>query len=537
MTIGRSLWLLVSIAVISLMGLGGFSLTQIEQINEGVELTNHNYLPSVSQLETAQVAFLRARPLLVMHVLDTTSQKKLAEEKSFRERIAELEQSLADYEKLVVDSEDGRYLLESKSYANAYLVGAEKVMALSHKGEIEAATKAIDDLRPSIDALTKNLRDHSRYNHKLADAQAALSEQIGHHSLWVVAGTMSIAGLMVAGIGFMIHRQVTRRLAMLMKAMGDVEKNLDFTRRVQATGTDEVALVSGAFNRLLQRIQSSFHDIVAHSHEVHSAATKVATAADQMSQASMLQSESASSMAATVEEMTVSISHVADRAKSANDQVEATGELAASGENIINTTVATIHGVASRVEEASGQISELEAQSDRVNTVVAVIKEVAEQTNLLALNAAIEAARAGEQGRGFAVVADEVRKLAERTALSTQEIASTIGAMQHNAKAAVHGVQAVVGDVEAGVSNAEQANQAIQCIGSGSAQAVALVGEITDAIREQSVASTSIAQQVERIAQMAEQNSAAADAMAHSASELASISERMQGVVAAYRIQ
>ena len=315
-----------------------------------------------------------------------------------------------------------------------------------------------------------------------------------------------------------------------------IEHDLDFTGRLEVRGSDEVAQASTAFNRLLDRLQASFREISSHTEAVNTAANRVANASHEMSIASGHQSEAASSMAATVEEMTVSINHVADRAGEANQLSTASGELAHKGEGIIGDTVAGINSIAETVRHASEQISRLEQQSERINNVVSVIKEVADQTNLLALNAAIEAARAGEQGRGFAVVADEVRKLAERTTQSTQEIASTILEMQAGAQAAVQGIHAVVERVDTGVSRAEQANQAIQEIGDGSRRTVDMVGDISDAIREQSVASTAIAQQVEKIAQMSEENSAAAQSTSDTAGELAHLAQEMQQVVAQYRV-
>ncbi len=144
-----------------------------------------------------------------------------------------------------------------------------------------------------------------------------------------------------------------------------------------------------------------------------------------------------------------------------------------------------INEIAGSVDQASTSIRELGTQSERISSVVAVIREVADQTNLLALNAAIEAARAGEQGRGFAVVADEVRKLAERTAMSTREISEMVESVRSGARAAVERMELAVVRVSAGVERAEGASTSIREIGAASRNAVGMVSEITDAIREQ----------------------------------------------------
>jgi methyl-accepting chemotaxis protein len=212
------------------------------------------------------------------------------------------------------------------------------------------------------------------------------------------------------------------------------------------------------------------------------------------------------------------------------------GEIASEGQAVIQDTVSEINGIAERVRDASEQIDQLARESANIGAVVNVIKEVADQTNLLALNAAIEAARAGEQGRGFAVVADEVRKLAERTSQSTQEIGALISTIQQGAEAAVSRMREVVGRVGQGVEKAGLAGGAIQQIRDGSGRVVDMVEDISLAIREQSTASLNISQQVERIAQMSEEASDAAGHTADAASQLQGLAKQMQVAVARYRV-
>jgi len=536
MSIALRIILLIALAIAGLIGVGGFALYEMASINQGIREINQMTLPSVSTLQSAQTAFLRLRPPLLTMLVVTDPQKVAGLEKEFAQNMEQLRGALKDYEKLVSDPKDREMLVRDNQMYADYLAFSEKYIGAIRQGKPDEALKVSGQAKAVVDGLSNALVEHGQYNQELAVKGGKEADATYESSKTWVVSAIVLVSLLVAGIGFVIYSHVSGSLDKMVSMFLRIEKSLDFTTRLEVKGKDEIANVSHAFNGLLDRLQQSFRQIAAHADSVSSAASRVSTAAHQMSISSSQQSDSASSMAAAVEEMTVSVNHVADRAEDARKLSTEAGRVALNGEGIISDTVQSINGIAHTVQSASGQLTELELQSEKISSIVAVIKEIADQTNLLALNAAIEAARAGEQGRGFAVVADEVRKLAERTGLSTQEIASTIQQMVAGSQAAVKSIQSVEGAVEAGVGFAEQASSSMQEIGNGSRDTVAMVSDITSSIREQGVASTQIAQQVERIAQMTEENSAAAQSTSDTSEQLAQLARELQEIVAQYRV-
>ena len=195
-----------------------------------------------------------------------------------------------------------------------------------------------------------------------------------------------------------------------------------------------------------------------------------------------------------------------------------------------------MNSIADTVRQASGTVEQLGRESEDISTIVNTIKEIADQTNLLALNAAIEAARAGEAGRGFAVVADEVRKLAERTSQSTHEIGAMIERIQHGTRAAVASMNQGVDQVAGGVELAAAADAAINRIREGAAQVTTAVATITAAIQEQSNASASVAQGLEKIAGMTERNTTDAQQSAAAAEELNAVAAQLRSTVEQFRV-
>jgi len=233
--------------------------------------------------------------------------------------------------------------------------------------------------------------------------------------------------------------------------------------------------------------------------------------------------------------MTVSIDQVAEHASDAQKTSAQSGELSSRGGEVILQVVNDMRRIAETVNKSSTIIQDLGKQSDEIFSIVQVIKGVADQTNLLALNAAIEAARAGEQGRGFAVVADEVRKLAESTTHSTQVIAGMIDKIRIGTKDAVGSMEVCVTQVNQGVELAGQAGEAITQISAGAQQVNHVVSDISSAIREQSMAISEVARNVERVAQMSDENHATAQNAASAVRNLEDLAGVLESTVAKFK--
>jgi methyl-accepting chemotaxis protein len=410
------------------------------------------------------------------------------------------------------------------------------VLEKSRVNDIQGAIVHANAMAESRERLTKIFDEHFALNARNSADSAQQAKAIASRGFLLNICALIGAFVLVGAINLMTLNAIKRSLSAVQQAVKKIEGDHDFTTRAEVIGNDEIAEVSEELNRLLDKLQGNLKTIADGSHAVASSAGQLSGTSGEVARASQEQSEAASGMAATVEQLTVSINHVGDRAQDA-DQISRDSEnLAVKGESVISQTVQDIQGVAVTVSEAAERIHGLEQHSQAISNVIAVIKDVADQTNLLALNAAIEAARAGEQGRGFAVVADEVRKLAERTAVSTTEISETISRMRSSASEAVATMEGAVGKVSKGVESAQLANEAIRAMGEGSRKNRERVDEITEAIREQAVAMNEIAVQVERIAQMSEECSAAAGSSADTSRELDRVAKELRQIVATYRL-
>ncbi len=355
--------------------------------------------------------------------------------------------------------------------------------------------------------------------------------------VWMSIGVTVAAQLMFFFfINYILRRFVSEPAGRMRTAIVGVSETRDFTRRVVVDSVDEIGQTARSFNDLMQNLQTVFRQVHDGIEQVAESSRSVSGASKCVASSSSTQSDVASAMAATVEEVTVSIAHVSDGAHEAVRLAKESGRHSDHGGEIIYRAVGEMKNIADTVRKTSVSIENLGESSRQISAIVNVIKGIAEQTNLLALNAAIEAARAGEQGRGFAVVADEVRKLAERTSNATQEVSQMINAIQDASRTAVSGMLVMVEQVDGGVDLAKQAGEAINQIKSESAQVIRTVDDISASLAEQSKASNEIAAQIERVAQMTEENSAAADETAGDASRLEELAGEMRNTVNRFKI-
>jgi methyl-accepting chemotaxis protein len=376
---------------------------------------------------------------------------------------------------------------------------------------------------------------------KVVEAQmkreSDLSQAIYNQAKYEFAAGVVLVMLVAAAIAVWLTRQIRRPLLVAQNmtrriAEGDLSASWDGI----AVNNDEVGHTLQALRTMHGKLVSTLRDVNAKASEVNASADALVVAATQVAQSSQAQSESVSSSAAAVEELTVSIDQLAFNAEQANERAAAARDYAEHGGVVVGQASGASEQIEQKVDDAAGQIRTLAEDVSRIGAVTTIIREVADQTNLLALNAAIEAARAGEQGRGFAVVADEVRKLAERTTASVTQIGGMVDAIQVAAERVVDSMQANRTAASEVVHAAQTASGAIGQIRDSAQGVHEVIADIQNTLREQRSASTQVSKEVEAIAQMADENSAAAETVSATVGQLQTVASGLHLAVSRFRL-
>ena len=329
-----------------------------------------------------------------------------------------------------------------------------------------------------------------------------------HDSILKVGSVaVGLLALLIIFIFWFVNRSVSVPLAHLSANLTQIaEGEGDLTRRLIVEYQDEIGQASSVFNIFMDKIHAVVADVKKGAEDVMVMAQELASSSRELTDSSGQQTQATVAMAASIEQITVSIATVSENAGSAHTMALEAGQLSGEGATRVRSAIKEMVKIAESVGQSTQMIRELDGKSAEISNIVNVIKEIADQTNLLALNAAIEAARAGEQGRGFAVVADEVRKLAERTTVSTQEIARMIDAIQSGTQGSAQGMDLSSTQVQAGMRMAENSGDSMIHIESSTDKVRDAVDSISSALREQSQAANQLAREVEKIAQKSEKN-------------------------------
>ncbi len=541
MSVRAQLWLLLmafmgGFGLSSLVGYLGLTKVQVngpiyQRVVQGKDLVADILPPPEYLIEAYLVALemLRAEPAALPPLVEKS--KKLREEFEDRHKFWLADLADGKLKTLMVDDayRPGMAFLDlrDKSYIPALQAG-DKAAAEALLPQLAAP---YGQHRAVIDEVVKLAND------RIADDEKNAAEIINSNYLM-----MSLCGaaitVFIALMGWTIIRNLNRLLG------GDPRYACEITNhvasgnlglRINVDPHDNTSLLA-SISHLREMFRQMVREIQDNAALVANNARGMAAAADQVTTTSHQQSESTSAMAITTAAVTSSMGDVVNHASEAHNISLASGDTCENGAAVIQNAVSSMEEIAGTVRHATQAILALGTQSEHISSVVQVIRDIADQTNLLALNAAIEAARAGEQGRGFAVVADEVRKLAERTATATSEIAKMINDIQQGMQNAVGSMETGVAQVDRGVELANEAGEAIQRIRESAGRVVEVVANISTALNAQNQATENITGHVNKIARMSEENNSLALESSGGAHRLLETATEMQNTVSRFAV-
>ncbi len=399
----------------------------------------------------------------------------------------------------------------------------------------EATEMTIQKINPLFKAANEPAQ--KIYDEQLVQAKASHeSASSQYHITLVLVCTAIILSVVLSVIlGVLIIRSVSSAAAALMNASSAMAQG-DLSQRVRLTTRDELGVIGRSFDAMadsfaeaIRKVGDSSTQVATAASQVHSTAERIATGAEEV----VAQS---TTVATAGEEMAATSGDIAQNCQMAVEGVGMAAQAAENGARVVEQTIMVMTQIAERVQASAKTVETLGTRSDQIGEIIGTIEDIADQTNLLALNAAIEAARAGEQGRGFAVVADEVRALAERTTKATREIGEMIKAIQTETKSAVIAMEQGVHQVETGTEEASRSGQALREI-LEQVNAVAMqVNQIATAAEEQTATTSEISNNMQQITEVVQETASGAHQAAQAATQLNANAEELQRLVRQFRI-
>ncbi len=524
-------FLLLLIALMLCLGIGGTSKVNdsVEQIAKG-SYAKTDYAFEASQALDDVAASIKMIALLKDEGAVAREKQKIeASRVRYREAMAKLE----GLEK----SAEGKKLIEAmKSAITPAAQVNNRVIELSLAGKRdEAAALLLREAVPLTARVVAAFDAQTKFQQESVDAAYQKSQAVYARTKWsqIAFGVISLA-LGIIGTIF-LTRHLTSRIASLAEAMGRVADG-DLSTQITIHADDEIGDLGRSINRMLTSMSTLIASIRDTASQVGNAASMLNIVSEQIASSSEEVAAQAGTVATASEEMAATSSGIAQNCNSAAESSRQGNDLATEGASVVQETIAGMNRITDRVRETAATLEKLGSRSDQIGEIVGTIEDIADQTNLLALNAAIEAARAGEQGRGFAVVADEVRALAERTTKATKEIAQMIKAIQNETKGAVASMEDGVNEVERGTSDAAKSGTALGKI-LNQINAVSMeINQIATAAEQQTATTTEITNNIQQITEVVQMSASCSQDAASAAKELLTNAEELQRLVGQFTL-
>lgn len=534
--IGQRLFLGFGILALVMLAQGIFSIKKMSGMHQSTEAITQNWIPSLNAISDMNLSLMRYRVNAMRLVVDTAPAAVARSEANLLARKAETDKAFAIYRNLITEPEEKRLFDELESVEQQYIQGSLQVLAAMKTGNQAEALRIIEeDQNPLADRMTQALLGLGKVNRDGADASAKESEEIYELSKTMGIASILIALVITAILATSITRSITLPLGQAVNATGIIAGG-NLTQTIRFEGQDEPAQLLSSLALMQDNLRSTITQIGNSSVQLASAGEELSSVAEDSSRNLQRQNDEIQQAASAVTEMSAAVDEVARNAVSTAEASNESSRLAHEGRDKVGHTVSALKAMTDEFTRTSALIGGLAEQSQDIGKVLDVIRAIAEQTNLLALNAAIEAARAGEAGRGFAVVADEVRALAHRTQVSTQEIEQMISKVQGGTAAAVDSMKGSVEHAGKTLTVAEQAGAALEQIYQKAGQISERNLLIASASEEQAAVAREVDRNIINISDLSTQSAAGANQTSAATYELARLATDLNTLVSRFVI-
>jgi methyl-accepting chemotaxis protein len=450
----------------------------------------------------------------------------------------QFKQSAEELTKLLATEKGKQLFAEIERTHDAFRALLDKEIALKRAGKAkEAEAMAFGaDTAAVRDELRKALSDLNDLFDNLAANAVENGNRIESRTRNLIIGASALGLLLGLIIAVAIIRSIRANLLAMVNLISEIASNNLVIDDMKITSQDEIGTAGAALNRMKNNLREMIQSIAGTAEHVASASEEMSSSATQQAQGAETQKDQTAQVATAMQEMSSTVLQVSDNSHKAAESSRQAAETARHGGAIVEETLVKMRAIAESVGATARKMEELGKSSDQIGRIIGVIDDIADQTNLLALNAAIEAARAGEQGRGFAVVADEVRKLAERTTTATKEIAQMIKNIQDETKTAVSAMEQGNKQVEEGVKSTAQAGDSLKDIIQMSEQVGDMITHIATASTEQSSATEQVNKNMEEIAKLVKESAVGAQQSAKACQDLSGLALDLQKMVGNFKL-